>query len=248
MKKMLLSILISVVSATILMGCTSDTETVIGDSVLSETTEEISEETPVVSEEVATSEETSIEEVEEVVMYSADEVMAHIDSLITQYQYNDPEHIKALVIAANMDYISEDDLNTILSTYGYTMEELAVKYDECILDNGESNMSSFEYYQGNIEALSEDKDYENRISLNKVMLNDEEKELAKWYDTLLYGAGKADTNNEQLGEFLAQLESIETDLPNSKRMIYTYTVSVYANDIIYTDYLENPYMYYINSH
>ena len=33
------------------------------------------------------------EVVEDVVMYSADEVMAHIDALIGQFPYNNPEHI-----------------------------------------------------------------------------------------------------------------------------------------------------------
>lgn len=55
------------------------------------------------SEVLATSEETSVEEsetVEEMVMFSADEVMAHIDTLIAQYIYNDPKHIKALVVGS----------------------------------------------------------------------------------------------------------------------------------------------------
>lgn len=245
MKKVLFSMLMSIMSAALLTGCTGDTETVIGDSVLSETIEEISEETPVVSEEVATSEETSIEEVEEVVMYSADEVMAHIDSLITQYQYNDPEHIKALVIAANLDYISEEDLNTILSTYGYTMEELAVKYDECILDNAVAMDTSFKYSQGQVDTLEDEDTYEYRITINAVMMNENDVENARWYDGILYHRSKGDSNVNDLTKFSEALENASgNDLINFENVCYSYTFGVLKNQLTYTDYVDNPFTAY----
>lgn len=243
MKKVLFSMLMSIMSAALLTGCTSDTETVIGDSVLSETTEEISEETPVVSEEVATSEETSIEEAEEVVMYSADEVMAHIDSLITQYQYNDPEHIKALVIAANLDYISEEDLNTILSTYGYTMEELAVKYDECILDNGEAHQQTFDFRQGNIDTLTDENTYKYRITLNAVMMNETDAENARWYDGILYQSAHSGTSREDIAKFREYILNINgNELNVAARVCYSYTWGVFYNQLTYIDYLDNPFV------
>lgn len=243
MKKVLISMLISIMSAALLTGCASDTETVIGDSVLSETTEEISEETPVAPEEVATSEETSIEEVEEAVIYSADEVMAHIDSLITQYQYNDPEHIKALVIAANLDYISEDDLNTILSTYGYTMEELAVKYDECILDNAAASKETLEYYQGNIDSLPKELKYSNRIEMQAVMMNESDMEVAQRYDIFLQGDASGEMIYDERRRYLDEIENCEDNLTSAKRMVYSYSQGVYYR-LSYPELLDNPFAAY----
>ena len=260
MKKILVMLFVMVLCMAMLTGCGSnagDNDVIGSSNVVEENTEDSAEDTSMNGEtetadsEVIDSSESISEEAseiaEETVMFSAEEVMTHIDTLIAEYQYNDPEHIKALVIAANLDYISEEDLNTILAEYRYTLEELVVLFDECILDNGNANMTSFDYYQGNIDSLSEDKDYANRISISKVMLNDDDANLAQWYDSLLYGAAKANTDNDQLGEFLEQIESVHNNLANSERMMYTYTISVYANEILYNDYLENPYTYYINS-
>ena len=112
-----------------LTGCSNNTEDAETSDAVSEESSESSdvEETDTTDELVNASEESS-EVVEETVMYSADEVMAHIDTLIAQFQYDDPENIKCLVIAANLDYISEEELKIILTTYGYTMEELAQMY------------------------------------------------------------------------------------------------------------------------
>lgn len=162
MKKILVMILAVVLCMSVLTGCGSNIENteVIGSSdAVEENTESsienasVGTETDMTDSENVTASEEESEITEETVMFSADEVMTHIDTLIAQYTYNDPEHIKALVIAANLDYISEADLDTILTTYGYTMEDLGVLYDECILDNGTSNKISLEYRQGNIEIL-----------------------------------------------------------------------------------------------
>ena len=72
----------------------------------------------------------------EAINYSAEDVMKLVDELIVKYPYNKPEHIKALVIAANLDYISKEDMDILLETYEYSIEDLGKLYDECVLDNG----------------------------------------------------------------------------------------------------------------
>ena len=186
MKKLLVTMLVVAMSIVLLTGCSDNTGDVETSDVVSEENSESSdvEETDTTDESVNTSEESSATE-EETVVYSADEVMAHIDTLITQFPYNNPEHVKTLVIAANMDYISEEDLNTILSIYGYSIDELAVVYDECILDNAAALQKSFEYSQGQINGLAEEETYAKRITLESAMLNDYDKEIAEWYDEML---------------------------------------------------------------
>ena len=119
MKKNFLFVVALIVVVAGFMACSS---TEVVESLASE---------PASSSEVASddisskevSEEASSEEVAE--GYSADEVMKLVDELTAKYQYNNPEHIKALVVAANLDYICSEDLDTILTTYGYTIEDMA---------------------------------------------------------------------------------------------------------------------------
>lgn len=265
MKKLLVMMLMVAMSMAMLAGCTSDAENANGtdasDAVSSETAENISEEasdvpetdatTDITSETTDTSSEEETEAVEEVVMYSADEVMAHIDTLIAQYQYNDPEHIKALVIAANLDYISEEDLDTILSTYGYTIEELAVVYDECILDNAVALQESLAYSQGQIDSLSDENTYKNRITLESVMLNEADAEEAKWYDTMLVmrSLGRDDANGrnntDDMIDFSEKVLVVnDNDLNAFERTCYSYTYGILSNELSYIDYLNNPFVAY----
>lgn len=244
-KRVLLPAIFAFIVGIFLIGCgsvdviestTSVSSEIVSEEVVEIVSEEISE---MVSEEI--SEDGVAEEA-----YSAQEVMTLIDDLTAKYQYNDPEHIKALVIAANLDYITAEDLDVILDTYGYTMEELAGLYDDCILDNGASKMLSFDFYQGNVDTLPEDKDYDNRISLNKVMLSEEDKELAQWYDSLLCGEAHASSNTAQREEFVQQIQNCKNDMTYSERTMYSYACGLYTNSLVYTEYLENPYVYYIS--
>lgn len=126
--------------------------------------------------------------------YSAEEVITHIDTLIAEYQYNNPEHIIALVIASNLDYITAEDLDIILATYGYTMEELATLYEECLLNSCNSFVDTYHYYRGMNESVSKSQKYDNRVTLSSVMLDDEDKLLASEVDTNLLGGCHNDSD------------------------------------------------------
>ncbi len=162
--------------AVTLVGCNEP----VADEPVTSASEVQSEE---VSEEVSdeASEEIS-EEVAEKELYSAQEVMTLIDNLTAKYQYNDPEHIKALVIAANLDYITAEDLDTILNTYGYTMDELSALYDACAMDSLDSARNTTSYYNGTVNSISPEQEYNNRITLADVMLNENDKQFATSFD------------------------------------------------------------------
>lgn len=248
MKKILVMMLVVVLCMAMLSGCgsnTGDTDVIGSSDTVEENTESSTEADMTDGEAVATSEEES-EIVEETVMFSADEVMAHIDTLITQYTYNNPEHIKALIIAANLDYISEEELDTILTAHGYAMEDLAALYDECILDNGTSLKTSFAYSQGNIDSLSDEEKYENRVTLESAMMNDYDKEIAKWYDTLLIDKSNGYSVFENEKMFIENLEKGVEVSSSVNVTIYSYTCSVRINKLKYSEYLDNPYVNYAN--
>lgn len=249
MKKLLVTMLVVAMSIVLLTGCSDNTGDAVTSDVVSEENSETSdvEETDTTDESVNTSEKSSATE-EETVVYSADEVMAYIDTLITQFPYNNPEHIKTLVIAANMDYISEEDLYTILSIYGYSIDELAVVYDECILDNAAALQKSLEYSQGQVDGLAEEENYAKRITLESAMLNDYDKEIAEWYDEMLINRSCGNSTSDLYSEFSRNFETVDPDIGSAERTMYTYTDAVYANIILYTDYLNNSYVYYVETY
>lgn len=217
--------------AVTLVGCNEP----VADDPVTPTSEVESEE---VSEEVSdeTSEEISEEAAEET--YSAQEVMTLIDNLTVKYQYNDPEHIKALVIAANLDYITAEDLDTLLTTYGYTMDELATLYDECARDNALSLGDTKKYYSGTVDSITPEQEYDNRIALADVMLNENDKQFAVSFDENSLLVAHIDSEaNTALGNI------IDTEYSTSGEL----TVVNFSHTCFYGDIMEDPYASYQNN-
>lgn len=131
MRKLLVIMLVVSLSAVMLTGCTNSAENVEDTGseqiVTEEESQVVTEESEVASEEI--SEESSEEVAEVTVDYSAESVMAKIDEIITACPYDDSEQIKAAVIGVNLEYISDEDLTTLMDTYGYTLEELKDLFD-----------------------------------------------------------------------------------------------------------------------
>lgn len=249
MKKLLAMMFVVVMSIVMLTGCGSDVDdagnTESSDVVSEENTEnseaEVSdvEETDTEEKEFLDTSEETLEVVEETTMYSADEVMAHIDTLIAQYTYNDPEHIKALVIAANMDYISEEDLNVILTAYGYTMEDMATLYDECLMDACTSFVDTNCYYYGINDSVSETLEYDNRITLSSVMLNEADKVIASEIDANLLGGSHNDS------DCYSAVQDFCDTTPNNtaEKVMIAFAYTAYTAE----PSRYNPYNDYINS-
>lgn len=164
-----------------LAGCTNtDAITLPSDAPI--TSEMPSSEVPSSSEEMPSeevSEELPSEEVNEE-YYSAEEVMTLVNDLTAKYTYDNPEFIKALVIAANLDYITAADLDVLLDTYGYSMEDLNAIYNskDGIISVGMAYETSKMIFQGSYIEYDETKDYSKRINLSEVMLNEKDRNLA----------------------------------------------------------------------
>lgn len=219
-------------SMAVLTGCTSEAENVDND-VVSEAVSENSVEAgeDVSSEEVVeeSTEEISEEIVEEV-DYSADTVMDLCDELSQKYQYDDPEYIKSLVIAANLDYITEDDLEIILSTYGYTMEDLAVIYEEGMISSAEAYLTTYTHMSGSTIEFNDQVDYANRILFQDVMLNKEDKELAAQFDE--YAVAH---NNDEISKFWLEEPTTSCEI----------LLSAASDTFRFGGVWENPYAEYI---
>ncbi len=131
MRKLLVIMLVVSLSVVMLTGCTNSAENVEDTGseqiVTEEESQVVTEESEVASEEI--SEESSEEVAEVTVDYSAESVMAKIDEIIAACPYDDPEQIKAAVIGVNLEYISDEDLTTLMDTYGYTLVELKDLFD-----------------------------------------------------------------------------------------------------------------------
>lgn len=241
MKKLFVMMLIVVMSIVILAGCSNNTEDAETSDVVSEESSESSDvkETDTTDESVNASEE-SFEAVEETVMYSAEEVMAHIDTLIAQYTYNDPEHIKCMVIAANLDYIEAEELEIILTTYGYTMEDLAQMY---LGEEGPlycafySYWDTRDYHLSAIDSLDESEIYGNQITLESVMLNEADKAFAKKIDDDFIKSSVLDGDES----VVRGLEGYE-GTTSGEKLVVSYISFIFDYDCEY-----NPYNDYINA-
>ncbi len=229
-------------SLSLLVGCGGNE--VVNDEVSSESstvTEDVNSETN--ESEANESEEVSEVESEEVVeeeFYSAQDVMDLIDELTGKYQYNDPEHIKALVIAANLDYIKAEELDTILATYGYTMEDLSALYDECAMDSYASAWDTRSYYSGVIDSILPEQDYDNRIVLADVMLNESDKQLAASLDETSRLIVHHGSNSESVA-VLSEISCTEYST-SGEHVVVNFAYIHYEGEV-----MENPYATYQNT-
>lgn len=234
MKKLVIIMAALIMSMAMLVGCTGSTEdaqaTGSQEPVSTEAESEVNseEESEVVSEEI--SEEVS-EEV--VVDYSAEAVMALIDDLIAKYPNENPEHIKSAVIGANIDYIAEEDLNTILTAYGYTLEELNVLFGEYAKELKECFDLTFNYRHGDIEP---EVIFEDRMSLDEVMMN------PKDYEYTLLGYDIYDDEYEHVGEIAQQYD----DMYRLAEKEGAVSSGMKVSDALWIDQATTPYDKYIN--
>lgn len=243
MKKNILLVVTLVVLVACLVACNS---TGVAEPAASETassSEVISEE--VSSEEV--SEEASSEEV--VITYSAEEVMKHIDELTAEYQYNNPEHIKSLVIAANLDYITAEDLDTLLTVYGYSMDDLAALYDEFLVSNSDAFDKSLMRSQGQLDELLPEETYENRIRMQDVMIDPTTAEFCVEYDEMLINRSNGvpiEETQQKVCDFIDNLPA-DVKISNFDNFVYGYTLGMWQGLETAEMFFVNPYAHYQNA-
>lgn len=191
--------LVTGMAVCLLAGCNAgdgQVEAQVTSEIVSEKEDIPVEASEVFSEEV--SEEVSEEPAAEV-DYSAETIIALCDELAQKYIYDDSEYIKSLVIAGNLDYITEEDLNTVLTTWGYTMEDLAVIYEEGIESASDAYAITNHHMNGSEIEFNDEVDYANRILFQDVMLNPLDKELAAQFDECAIASSE-----EQVIEFWSE--------------------------------------------
>lgn len=159
--------------------------------------EEVSEELP--SEEV--SEELPSEDAVVENVYSSESIMKYVDELAVKYPNENPEHIKATLIMASLDKISEEDRVALFDAYGFTYETLESTMLEFFDSLHTSNANTVSYYQG-ADRLKEVADFEDRIPITEFVLAVEDKEYAqKTYESAVsYATGKGSNNFEKMYE------------------------------------------------
>lgn len=234
-----------------LAGCTNtDAITLSSDAPI--TSEMPSSEVPSSSEEMPSEEVSEELPSEDVVVedaYSAEAIMKLVEELTVKYPYNNPEHIKALVIAGNLDYITAENLDTLLTVYGYSMDDLATLYDECIDDSMAAFSATISHYEGmsDFENLLDEQTYEKRVKLQDVIIDGEASKLASTYDEMLiqYSLGKAD-GYEQAVDFLYSVLDSNGVFKGIENFIYGYATMTLGDTEIYEQHFINPYLNYQN--
>lgn len=239
-------ILMLCMSLTLLLGCTRDeaangTDNSEISSVAEDVNAEVSE-SEVASEidgeenaeEVSEeSTETVSEEAIEEVDYSAEAVMGLIDDLIAKYPDENPEYIKAVVVAANLDYISEEDLNAILTEYGYTLEDMSVLYTEYVTYANDAYEGTSAYYQGDIEP---DVYFDTIMPFYEVTMNGKDRQ----YMELCYDC--RDERYRIIAEVNDQYNKMYYDAIDKG----TYSSGMMVCDAVWIDPTLNPYEQYGN--
>lgn len=186
MKKICMIMLVMLMSTAVLTGCTSETENVASDEVseaVSENSSEISEDILPEEVEEESAEEVS-EEMAEEVDYSAEAVMALCDELTAKYPNENVDYIRALVIGMNIDYMDSADVDMVMSTYGYTLEQLnenfiaMLEVKRELFDARERNsVGNYDEYENNR--------YKDNILINECCLNIEDaNECRKFENTI----------------------------------------------------------------
>lgn len=176
MKKLAVIMFVAMMAFVMLTGCGGGKESEEISEVSSESSSDMVSET--VSEEVSetvsetTTEEISEEASEEEVDYSADAVIALVDTLIAKYSDENQDYIKALVIAMNMEYMSDADFETVMTTYGYTMEQLNENFVGVLDMKYECYHQRELYLDGAIDEYVNR--YEDSIMISETCLNSDE--------------------------------------------------------------------------
>jgi len=204
----------------------TQTSEIVSEIVSEEPTEEISE---VVSEETT--------EIVDETDYSAEAVMTLVDSLTETYKYDDPEHIKAAVIAANLDYITAEDLGTLLNTYGYSMETINEAYIGFLTSHADDMHVTCDYYDGKSDVMiSNENNYQYNIKLTEIMLNNDDKLFASEIDGLMKKFSVADGNTDEMISFM------EMEVANNAQNLCT----SYIKEVCYYMITETPFEKYQN--
>lgn len=230
-------------------ACTTEEVTVSPASeVVVETTE-----TPSQIEIIETSE--PVEEVSEVVevednKYSAEAITKIGDELSAEWPHFSRDQIDAIIIAINLDHISDEDLNTLLNDNGYTLESLNKSYIDGLIylatlyGNNSAYVNGETYDQQLYELhFNEKKDFA------RMLLNDEYKVAYEECSNNYYDS-KEGVNFNELSKYI-DFENVTPEDYNSEiKVLYDLTLLARVSapeKVNYNEVTINPYQDKINA-
>ena len=187
----------------------------------------------VISETVSAepSEEISEEPVAEELDYSAEAITKIGDEISNDVKYLTRDQIDSFIIAANLDHISDEDLETLLSTNGYTLESLNDSYIAGLktMRNFRENVINYQvgndFNQEQLDAFNNEK-----IDFSKIIISDEYVDEVNLLTQLYYG--KSDNYDA-----MWKLELDTSEKTTISDIAYGGTIF----DIDYDEEIENPY-------
>lgn len=234
--------LIGGLAATSLTAC-SDVEAV-KDPV--EISSEVEDE-PIATEEPVVEQPTEEPVVEEGVDYSVEGIINYCDLLINKYPEQDKKEIVAGVISANLDYITDEDLDNVCDVYGYSIDELSIAFEKYMQDY--INIVSVSQSCNN-KSLSWDEQITIKngviVNLDELFMEDDEvkQTIGLFIDSVVYTKGVEDryVAPEEFSEEDQLSITYESDnISDSSKGIINNFLRVVVNgyDSIYADRLQD---------
>lgn len=111
-------------------------------------------------------------------LFTTNSIMKLTEELIVKYPEEKPEHVRALLLMANLDRINEADVKTLFDNYGFTYETLDETYREFHESFRNSCDATFATYEGgNDERIGAN--FSTRIHITDVVLYEEDKPFAE---------------------------------------------------------------------
>lgn len=206
MKKLVVIMFTIVMSVATLIGCTNGAENV--DNNGTSEVESSQPESEVISDETV-SEEDSVELSEEAdeTDYSAEAVMSLAEDLVEKYPEENADYVRALVIAMNIDHMESADVETVMTTYGYTFEQLNENFVAILEVKNELYQARERYMVGDFDTYEP---YEDYILLNECCLNTDESIDYKEFEDML-SFGSLDETREYKQEYLLDIEKYKAE-------------------------------------
>lgn len=171
------------------MAPTTTTESVVPSS--SEEVTPSTEVEPSTSEVTPSTSETDPVEVQptEVVddeYVEADEFIALVESLVAKYPNIDKKQLVSAIIVSDFDHLDAETYDKVMDIYTLSDEELNDQY-VAFMEYYKSKIKDVSYYYNGIEGYDNDEcrdAYKNMIKFEEFALTDEDKEIARNYDSV----------------------------------------------------------------
>ncbi len=228
-----------IAAAMIVMGACGTTAEGTNDNVpeATEQTQEANDEPDVETEDektvdVDTEEEPIEESVEELSTVSVDQIIDLVEAQAAGHIHIPKEEILAVALSFNWDYITDEDKDVIMETYGVSLEDLDGYFRSFIDRDAEMFNKYGAYYYGMYNSIEPEYDMNNWIQYPDFAFEPEDIELANSIGNVVddyHTAANIDKENSNFNYTLYYVNLPNFALDDEYKMEYTVFMRPAAN-------------------